>query len=51
MIIMFDFVPELVKKSISRSGDWRFLLVCLSKKSGIVQIFSFGDDILVVVFL
>ena len=41
MFIIFDFAPESIKKSISSSGDLKFLHFVLSKRSGIVQIFIF----------
>ena len=40
LYIIFDSAPESVKKSTSRSGDYKSLLFGLSRISGIVQIFS-----------
>ena len=41
VFILFISSPESLMKSILRSGGWKFLLIGLSKKRGIVQIFFF----------
>ena len=40
--MIFDSAPESIKKSFSRSGGCNSLLFGLSKRYGIVQIFSLG---------
>ena len=39
MFLISDSARESIKKSISRSGDRKFLPIGFSKRSGIVQIF------------
>ena len=46
LLIISDSAPESIEKSISRSGDSKSLFFGLSKRSGIVQIFSLGSWIL-----